>query len=851
MSNNAELTPKQARRIDQICDRFEMNLKSGSGEKAEAYLNGVEENLQRPLLQELLCLEVAYLRVQGETVEAAAYRDRFPNHLDLIELAINTAGVKTYVRVDLPTDCSTPKDLPYEFGDYLLLDEIARGGMGVIYRARQRTLNRIVAIKMIRAGEFAGKQEVQRFYNEAEAAANLDHPNIVSMYEVGQQAGQHYLSMAYVEGQSLADVQRDGVLAPSIAAEYVKTAAEAIHYAHEQGVLHRDIKPGNVLLDSSGQIRITDFGLAKRLGSDSDLTRDSQVLGTPEYMPPEQARGENDQLGPSADIYALGALLYALLTGRPPFRAENWMTTLQQVTEKEPVTPRRLNPDLDRDLETICLKCLEKDPDQRYESASHLADELGRFLSGQPILVRPVSRAVRVWKWSKRNPLLAKLFALIMILTMASLVSTGWALRTMDTSRLSRKTERRASVENRSFLLPAISEKDATEGAEAMEASSYLQVVHPALRNCKLVFAASTEASVNLESVRQSADELTDAFCGDTRIGFNRGRHGSIVAPIKNDWVSWAAPLTIHWSDNKRDSFLGPKDLSLLLRVAISKGGEIQLGTEGPRTREHLLVLAQLGGVSNTEDFDLQALANSIYKTPHNAIIDTDEKQTLFALWFANLYQSMAKSRIARQGPKNGAELYVCPVRLLNFFDGQPITVVHGHLHHVQFDYEWYPEIRRPIDERMNALWSPIANRPDQDARLTIRCNLAYSGDTTSALHMLASSDNHNATQFRATGMAVGEQPDVLQVGEWTTIELDRGRGICSGGNRDSSGSEAVLYDVAPAQIELSADSTWSVVQPWFRLATFSSVSVEKTEYSPKGEAKRVLQPQVWVIEPE
>ena len=325
------------------------------------------------------------------------------------------------------------------FGDYEILNEINKGGMGVVYRARQVSLNRIVALKMIRAGEFADQEQIQRFYVEAEAAANLDHPNIVPLYEVGQNNGQHYFSMAYVDGQSLAEVLREQLPPQRTAAQYVQTASEAIHYAHELGVLHRDIKPGNVLIDTAGLVRVTDFGLAKRIGSDSDLTRESQVLGTPEYMSPEQAKGENDQLAPASDVYALGALLYALLTGRPPFRADNWMATLRQACEKEPVSPREINPAIDRDLETITLKCLEKEPTQRYQSAAALAAELGRFLRGEEIEARPLGRLAKTWRWSKRNPVVAALslgIAVVMLVsTVISSLLAAWAVSEARTAR--------------------------------------------------------------------------------------------------------------------------------------------------------------------------------------------------------------------------------------------------------------------------------------------------------------------------------------------------------------------------------------------------------------------------------
>ena len=255
------------------------------------------------------------------------------------------------------------------FGDYELLEEIARGGMGVVYRARQKSLNRTVALKMMLSGQFAQPEFVQRFRAEAEAIAQLQHPNIVAIHEVGEHAGQPFFSMDFVGGRTLAEIVHEGPLPVKRAATYLKVIAEAVHYAHQHGILHRDLKPSNVLIDSSDQPRITDFGLAKRLTADSELTLTGQVLGSPNYLSPEQAAGRQAAVGPASDVYALGAMLYHLVSGRPPFQADALTTLLRQVMETEPVALRLLNASIPRDLETICLKCLEKEPSRRYASA--------------------------------------------------------------------------------------------------------------------------------------------------------------------------------------------------------------------------------------------------------------------------------------------------------------------------------------------------------------------------------------------------------------------------------------------------------------------------------------------------
>lgn len=319
-----------------------------------------------------------------------------------------------------------------QFDDYELLEEIGRGGMGVVYRARQKSLARLVALKLLLFGPHAPPESVKRFRAEAVATAALQHPNIVAIHEVGCHAGQHFLVMDLVEGPSLArEIAgfRLPTSGPRRAAGYVKTIAEAIHYAHERGILHRDLKPSNVLIDANDQPRVTDFGLAKHLEGDSELTVSGQVLGSPNYMPPEQAAGRRGRVSRRSDVYALGAILYHAVTGRPPFVGEGVADTVQQVLNVEPVPPRTLNPRLPVDLETICLKCLEKEPARRYATAQLLAEELGRFISGQPVLARPIGLPGKAWRWCRRNPRVALASCAAILSLLTGLAGTTWQWR--------------------------------------------------------------------------------------------------------------------------------------------------------------------------------------------------------------------------------------------------------------------------------------------------------------------------------------------------------------------------------------------------------------------------------------
>ena len=413
------------RLADQLNDREENQL--GARPLVESYIERFPGLVDVDILSELLSLEFQVRCVCGDSPDRESYRSRFPDLFDRVSFPaprlvsgytnpINSAAEETVWDTNLQRD----------FSDYEILVPIAAGGMGVVYKARHRTLNRTVALKMIKSGNLAGNDEIQRFRDEAKAAAQLDHPHIVPIHEVGEHGGRHFFSMAFITGMGLDERLKDGPLPPKEAAELMIKIAFAVQHAHDKGIVHRDLKPSNVLIDTDGQPRITDFGLAKQIATDSKITATGQILGTPSYMPPEQAAGNDELVGMPADVYSLGALLYVTLTGRPPFQAATPLETLQQVLTQEPLSPRRLNSATDRDLETICLKCLEKDASKRYSSARALGEDLQRWTESRPINARPISTIAKGWRWCRRKPLQVGMLVLTALLLMVVGGAAAW-----------------------------------------------------------------------------------------------------------------------------------------------------------------------------------------------------------------------------------------------------------------------------------------------------------------------------------------------------------------------------------------------------------------------------------------
>ncbi len=389
------LSLSELERHDQICDRFESSWKQGHTPKIEDFLREVPESEAANLFVALLRVELEH---QPIPPPAETYRNRFPDLARFVDSVFNDhAGTGPFLDALLDTLYETPAIPGYE-----ILGPLGQGGMGVVYRARHRELNRVVAIKMVRSGLVLRPNQLIRFQLEAQAVAALSHPHVVPLYEFGQVNGQPYLVMELVEGGSLSDRLNGKPADPLWAAGLVEQLASAMSYIHERKMIHRDLKPANVLLSNDGTPKITDFGLAKRLTADDPgLTQTYAILGTACYMSPEQARGETKSVGPASDVYALGGILYECLTGRPPFREATYALTIAKVTDTDPIQPTDLVQELPTDLEAICLKCLNKDPEHRY-TAQELAEDLARFRQNLPVLARPLSVRDRHARWAQR-----------------------------------------------------------------------------------------------------------------------------------------------------------------------------------------------------------------------------------------------------------------------------------------------------------------------------------------------------------------------------------------------------------------------------------------------------------------
>jgi tetratricopeptide (TPR) repeat protein len=449
--------------IDAACDRFEDDCRAGRNPDLAAYLVAVPEGARIPLFRTLLNLELEYGGDRGERPDAGWYRARFPELADVVDSVFRSlterpdaSGARARppdgepgAPVDpegetRPADHERDDDgtAPWPRGGlsraesdalrsagYEVRGLLGRGGMGVVYEAHQVALNRPVAIKLLRSGSFASESELLRFRSEAEAVAQLDHPHIVPIYEVGTHRGRPFFTMKRIAGSSLDRRLAEFADDPRAAARLVAVVAEAIHHAHRRGLLHRDLKPANILIDEEGRPHVADFGLARRIDGDPELTQSHTLIGTPAYMAPEQTTRACGAITTATDVYGLGTILYALLAGRAPFTGTTLVETLDRVRTQYPEPPSRLNPGVPRDLEVICRKCLEKEPGRRYAGALALSEDLSRWLRGEPILARPVRPMVRAAMWCRRNPLIAGTAALAWLFLAVGFAGVTWKWR--------------------------------------------------------------------------------------------------------------------------------------------------------------------------------------------------------------------------------------------------------------------------------------------------------------------------------------------------------------------------------------------------------------------------------------
>ena len=432
----ADLTQARSVKVKKTLDSFQAALSHGHRPKIEDWLHGVEESQRTSQLRQLLSIELSWRAESGVYPEPNEYKQRFPDaapEIDRVFAELPQTPTSDEASADLNTALE-PTLIPgwrvwdqvsedaREFGAYELLEEVARGGMGVVFKARHTKLNRIVALKMILSGEFADAKDIRRFRIEAEAAANLNHPGIVPIFDVGQHAGRHYFSMAFVEGPSLEAYVKKGPLSPYEAAEITLAISSAVAHAHEHGVIHRDLKPANILLDAAGEPKVTDFGLARNIEDVIKMTQTGSIMGSPSYMAPEQADGRTHEVGVSSDVYSIGATLFCLLSGKPPFHGKSIAETLRCVIHELPPKLQSAGRNIPRDLATICECCLEKRPSDRYQTAEALAEDLHRFLNHFPVQARRATPSQHCWRWCQRNRAVATLMCTIATLVCCSML---------------------------------------------------------------------------------------------------------------------------------------------------------------------------------------------------------------------------------------------------------------------------------------------------------------------------------------------------------------------------------------------------------------------------------------------
>ncbi|XZE54187.1 protein kinase domain-containing protein [Planctomycetaceae bacterium SH139] len=571
-----------------------------------------------------------------------------------------------------------PGDSLTYIGEYRILEEIARGGMGVVYLARHEQLGRDVALKMILTGRLASQSEIDRFRREAKSAATLRHPNLVTVYEIGDHQGSHYFTMDYIESVSLADRLREGSLPPIDAAKLLETIAQATHYAHKQGILHRDLKPANVLIDNLGQPHVTDFGLAKPIVttdavSQTEITLTGQIIGTPSYMAPEQAAAKHQLVSVASDVYSLGAILYACLSGRAPFVAESTLETLRQVIHEEPLPARILNPRVPKDLETICLKCLSKEPHHRYHTADALAADLRRYLEGRPVVARPVNVLVKTWRAAKRNPWPALALSLVVLIAFISPLITIQQVRqsrllSVNSTRIEQQNDEITdllSSKQKSLQLAITAEKQATASSAAARAQ--------ALSNRRLLYIADMQRMAGL---------YEDANIRAMRNALER----HVPAPGEPDFrdFEW-----YYWRGKQNGGAIPWQQDTTVEKLELSKNGQwiASYWIEGKNTRIQIRN-ANTGKLKRTFTLPGLQVTNFQFRCDHELVVAAlGEYQTIHTIdWpagkiitkvlsFPKLAQMPASRFVFSESGKLVAHAFLGNVRCYSTITGQAIKV--------------------------------------------------------------------------------------------------------------------------------------------------------------------------------
>jgi WD40 repeat protein len=665
------------------CAELQLRLHAGEAAQVEDYLQGFPQIAGDPeAVARLIASEFRHRFREDPAAAYASLRQRFPDWASLIEQLAHeqdqrsTLGCCPHGQTPPPgfTEAPKPGGLPSVAG-FEVLEELGRGGMGVVYRARHLALNRVVALKMVLAGPHAGPDELQRFRSETEAVARLQHPGIVQIYEVGVHAGLPYAALEYCPGGSLASALHGNPVAPAAAARVSEALARSVQAAHEQQVIHRDLKPANVLLAADGQPKVTDFGLAKRLDDVAGLTHSGAIMGTPSYMAPEQAGGRSKEVGPATDVYSLGAILYELLTGRPPFKALTVMDTVLQVLHDDPVPPSRLQPRVPRDLETICLKCLSKEPHRRYPSAAEMAEDLQRWQAGEPIQARPAGLIERGLKWARRRPAAAAALA-VALLALTVVIGGGVVYNQELQSALTEARDQRAAATQATALagthLKTAEANLRVAEAKTKESQENFDLAQIRRRRAEEIHYASTIQLAQAEWQERRVERVADllAAAGPPRLrGWEWGHlyrvlHSAkrtinlqaMVAPLATayspdgqylavagwslqDSATLTAPIVCLWSRSEPDRapevlVIGNRGEGIVTALAFRPGSkEVLVGTRAPGRGSviHVWDMVSKSLVRRLEGHrgDMDALAVS----PDGKLIASGANDRLVRVW--------------------------------------------------------------------------------------------------------------------------------------------------------------------------------------------------------------------------